>query len=75
MDSLLDTTTKGTRTMLSKSDLQSLLQCPRKLWLGHNKPDLIATDDPTFYRRATDGNIVGEKARERLGPDYLWPPT
>lgn len=60
--------------MLSKSDIQSFLQCPRKLWLEHNKPDLIPTDDPTLYRRATDGNIVGEKARERLGPDYVWPP-
>ena len=60
--------------MLSKSDLQSFLQCPRKLWLEQNRPDLIPTDDPILYRRATDGNIVGEKARERLGPDYLWPP-
>ena len=61
--------------MLSKSDIQCFLQCPRKLWLVHNKPDLIPRDDPTLYRRATDGNIVGNKARERLGLDYLWPPT
>ncbi len=61
--------------MLSKSDLQSFLQCPRKLWLEHNKLDLIPTDDPTLFRRATDGNIVAEKAREQLGSEYLWPPT
>jgi len=61
--------------ILSKSDLQSFLQCPRKLWLERNNPELIPTDDPTLYRRATDGNIVGEKAREQLGRDYLWPPT
>lgn len=61
--------------MLSKSDLQSFLQCPRKLWLEHKKPELVPTDDPTLYRRATDGNIVGEKARERLGPGSVWPPT
>lgn len=42
--------------MLTKSDLQSFLQCPRKLWLEHRRPDLIPTDDPTIYRRATDGD-------------------
>ena len=61
--------------MLSKSDIQSFLQCPRKLWLKHNKPDLLTTADPIQYRRATDGNIVGEKARELLGPDHVWPPA
>jgi hypothetical protein len=24
-------------------------------------------------RRAVDGNIVGQKAREQLGPDFIWP--
>ena len=61
--------------MLSKSDLQSFLQCSRKLWLEKKKPELIPTDKPTLNRRATDGKIVGEKAREQLGPDYLWPQT
>ena len=61
--------------MLTKSDLQSLLQCPRKLWLEHHKPDLIPKEDPTLYRRAIDGRIVGEKAREQLGDDIIWPPT
>ncbi|MBI5854011.1 MAG: DUF2779 domain-containing protein [Nitrospirae bacterium] len=61
--------------MLSKSDLQSWLQCPRKLWLEHKKPELIPDDDGGMPdRRITDGNIVGEKAREQLGRNYLWPP-
>jgi len=59
--------------MLTKSDLQSLLQCPRKLWLEHHKTDLIPKDNLTLYRRATDGRIVGEKAREQLGGGYIWP--
>ena len=61
--------------MLTKSDLQSLLQCPRKLWLEHHKLDLIPEDDLALYRRATDGRFVGEKAREQLGSDFIWPPT
>ncbi|MBI3044001.1 MAG: DUF2779 domain-containing protein [Betaproteobacteria bacterium] len=59
--------------MLTKSDLQSFLQCARKLWLEHHKPELVPGDDLTLYRRATDGRIVGEKAREQLGPDFIWP--
>jgi len=61
--------------MITKSDLQSLLQCPRKLWLEHNKPDLIPEDDLTLYRRATDGRIVGEQARKQLGDNFILPPT
>lgn len=61
--------------MLTKSDLQSLLQCPRKLWLEHHSPERVSEDDPTLYRRAIDGRIVGEKAREALGRDVLWPPA
>lgn len=60
--------------MRTKSDLQSFLQCPRKLWLEHRHPDLIPQDDPTLDRRAVDGRIVGEKAREQLGTDIVWPP-
>ncbi len=58
---------------MTKSDLQSLLQCPRKLWLEHHRPDLISSDDPSVYRRAVDGNIVGAKAREQLGGGFIWP--
>lgn len=58
-------------TVLTKSDLQSFLQCPRKLWLEHHEPHLLPEDDPVFYRRMTDGIIVGEKARELLGGVYI----
>jgi hypothetical protein len=59
--------------MITKSDLASFRQCPRKLWLEHNRPDLIPQNDPTLWRRANDGNIVGAKARELLGPNVIWP--
>ena len=59
--------------LLTKSDLQSFLQCPRKLWLEHKRPERIPKGDPTLYRRTTDGNIVGEKARDELGPECLRP--
>jgi len=59
--------------MLTKSDLASFRQCPRKLWLEHNRPDLIPQNDLPLWRRANDGNIVGAKARELLGPNVIWP--
>jgi hypothetical protein len=59
--------------MLTKSDLASYRQCPRKLWLEHHRPDLIPKNDPTLWRRANDGNIVGAEARELLGPNAIWP--
>jgi len=59
--------------MLTKSDLASFRQCRRKLWLEHNRPDLIPQNDATVWRRANDGNIVGAKARELLGPNVIWP--
>jgi len=61
--------------MITKSDLQSLLQCPRKLWLEHNRQDLLERDAARNYRRAVDGNIVGEKARQQLGDNFIWPPA
>jgi hypothetical protein len=51
--------------MLTKSDLQTLLQCPRRLWLDHYQPEQIPRDDATLYRRAMDGDIVG-RLQERL---------
>jgi CRISPR/Cas system-associated exonuclease Cas4 (RecB family) len=60
--------------MLTKSDIQSLLQCSRKLWLEHHNPELAPKDEPTLYRRAIDGRIVGDKAREQFGADFIWPP-
>src|SRR5262245_40295848 len=59
--------------MLTKTDLQSFLQCRRKLWLERKRPELIPKDDPIIYRRATDGRIVGEHARKELGPDCMAP--
>ncbi len=59
--------------MLTKSDLLSMVQCPRRLWLEKKSPELIPTDDPTLYRRAVDGQIVAEKAREQLGKKLIWP--
>jgi len=61
--------------MLTKTDLQSYLQCPRKLWLERHRPELAPADDSMAYRRAVDGNIVGEKAREQLGRSFIWPPS
>jgi hypothetical protein len=59
--------------MLTKSDLASYRQCPRKLWLEHHRPGLIPQNDPSLWRRANDGNIVGAKARELLGSNVIWP--
>jgi hypothetical protein len=61
--------------MFTKSDLQAFRQCARRLWLLRNSPELAAPEDPSSVRRARDGNTVGEKAREQLGTDFLWPPS
>lgn len=58
--------------MLTKSHLASFRQCPRKLWLEHHAPDQATLNDATTTRRARDGAIVGEKAREALGPQVVW---
>jgi hypothetical protein len=59
--------------MLTKTDLASHRQCPRKLWLEHHEPAAADPADTTTWRRARDGTIVGEKARERFGPTVIWP--
>jgi CRISPR/Cas system-associated exonuclease Cas4 (RecB family) len=59
--------------MLTKSYLQSFLQCPRRLWLEKNPLEEIPANDSTSRRRIFDGNAVGAKARERLGIGFLWP--
>jgi CRISPR/Cas system-associated exonuclease Cas4 (RecB family) len=59
--------------MLSKSDLLAYRQCPRKLWLLKNRPELVPAENINLDRRAMDGDIVGEKAREALGRDAVWP--
>jgi hypothetical protein len=59
--------------VLTKSDLASFRQCRRKLWLEHHSPELATTGDAVTWRRARDGTIVGEKARELLGTGTIWP--
>ncbi len=59
--------------MFTKSDLASLRQCPRQLWLQKNQPQAAAPGNSITWRRARDGTIVGEKARELLGADLVWP--
>jgi hypothetical protein len=61
--------------VLSKSDLQSYLQCRRKLWLERQRPELAAPDDPSSRRHEADGNLVGEIARQQLGARIIWPPA
>jgi Domain of unknown function(DUF2779) len=61
--------------MLTKTDLQSYLQCHRKLWLQHHRPALVQSQDTSAYRHRIDGNIVGEMARGLLGEGYIWPPS
>ena len=60
--------------MLTKSELLSFRQCPRKLWLERHRSDLLPEPNSTSDRRAIDGFKVGEKARESLGAEVLWPP-
>lgn len=62
-----------TQGILTKSDVQSFLQCPRKLWLEHHDPHCVSGDNPVSHRRVTDGHIVGEKAREQFGGLFLAP--
>ena len=59
--------------MLSKSDLASFRQCPRKLWLEHRRPEAASPASIDAVMRTRAGAQVGQKARERLGPDLLWP--
>ena len=61
--------------MLTKSDLTSFRQCPRRLWLEKNAPEAADPGDATTWRRARDGAVVGEKARELLGANVIWPRT
>ena len=60
-------------TVLSKSKLQSFLQCPRRLWLEQHRPELIPAEDTSLRRREMDGNFVGEAARKQFGQDFIWP--
>jgi len=47
---------------LSKSKNLSLLQCPKRLWLELNRPNLVEEDEDVQARLAA-GSHVGETAR------------
>lgn len=60
--------------MITKSHVQSYLQCPRRIWLEVNDPgEVVHEKDAQAMRRANDGELVGAKAREALGSDAIWP--
>lgn len=59
--------------MITKSHVQSYLQCPRRLWLEIHQPDEDVAKDVQAQRRARDGDEVGSKARAAVGPDVIWP--
>lgn len=48
---------------LSKSRILQHLQCPKRLWLYINRPDLAEEDDSVTARLAA-GHVVGEVARQ-----------
>jgi len=54
---------------LSKSRLILQSQCPKRLWLSVNRPDLAAADSGVTARMAA-GNVVGAVARD-LYPDGI----
>ncbi|MCA2999491.1 MAG: DUF2779 domain-containing protein [Rhodocyclaceae bacterium] len=56
-------------TLLTKSDLLSIRQCKRKLWLDYHQP---LTENGRRDRRAVDGELVNAAARAQLG-DVYWP--
>lgn len=62
-----------TDCMISKTDIQSYLQCPRKLWLEHNSTTVTPPKKAGDSRREKDGEAVGALARAALGPDLIWP--
>lgn len=62
--------------MLTKSDLMSFVQCPRKLWLEKNQLDVVRDPDPASERRMKEGLQAGEVSRELLrasSTSVLWP--
>ena len=52
--------------MLSKSKYCAFVQCPKKLWLGVNKPELAAAD-PSADDRMEKGNVIGDLAMRLFG--------
>jgi len=58
---------------LSKTDLLSLRQCPRKLWLEKHFPEDAPIGTSSQERRTMDGHLVNEQARKAVGPAFIWP--
>lgn len=56
-------------TGLSKSRILSHRQCPKRLWLHLNRPEL-ALDAPGVATRLAAGRAAGEKARG-IDPDGI----
>lgn len=52
--------------MLSKSKYCSYTQCPKKLWLDVNKPEL-AVKDASSESRMDEGNVIGDLAMRLFG--------
>lgn len=50
--------------MLTKSDLQSFLQCPKRLWLEKNGVGTPRDEDPAQDRRRYEGQKVGQAVRK-----------
>jgi hypothetical protein len=61
--------------MLTKSDIASFRQCPRRLWLEKHAPHAVDPGSKSTSRRARDGAFVGQMARDALGPEIVWPPS
>lgn len=59
--------------MLTKSDILSMRQCTRKLWLEKKRPDLVPDANSSQDRRAVDGHMVNEAARRAIGSNFIWP--
>ena len=59
--------------MLTKSEIQSFRQCPRKLWLERNAQEIAPEFDAGGDRRMREGIVVGNMARAALGPNVVWP--
>jgi predicted RecB family nuclease len=63
----------GEILLLTKSDLHSLAQCPRKLWLEKQRQDLVVEEDEGAERRKREGIEIGDLARKQMGAKVLWP--
>src|ERR1035437_3145366 len=56
---------------LSKTKLMGGLQCPKQLWLGLHRPELVPETDAATQAQFDEGNEVGAAARQYFGPGHL----